>query len=621
MKHGDDRSEMHPQDGGHGEYVAADDAIIGKAFKWSVIVMLMIAIAGGAGYWLTRPVENKEAPTEVVLAAPQKASTTVEPPSVTFTDITSSSGIDFTHENGATGDKLLPETMGSGVAFIDYDNDGDQDLFFANGTGWQWDDDRRVGRMRLYRNDGKGNFEDVTAEAGITQEIYGMGVAIGDLDGDRWNEIFVAGIGRDLLLKNNQGTFEDITERAGVGGEAMDWSTCPAMFDYDNDGDLDIYVGNYVRWSREIDFEVDYRLVGGERSYGPPMNFQGTFPYLYRNDGDVFTDVTADAGLQVTNPATGDPMGKALAVMPVDIDEDGFMDMLIANDTVQNFFFHNKGDGSFEEVGMIYGLAFDRNGAATGAMGVDAGYYRNDESIGFFIGNFANEMTSLYVSQGVSDLFADEAIGEGIGAPTRLQLSFGVHLFDYDLDGRLDLLQTNGHLEEEINLVQPSQHYEQPSQLFWNCGLTSRGCFVPVQGESSGDLAKPIVGRGSAFGDLDGDGDLDVVLTQAGRRAIVLRNDQQLGNNWLRIKVDSNGANTHAIGATITAEVDGQTLRRRVMPTRSYLCQSEQPVVLGLGKASSVDKITVRFPNGKSVDVTNLSANRSVTINTDGMLR
>ncbi|MGB0717219.1 MAG: FG-GAP repeat domain-containing protein, partial [Phycisphaerae bacterium] len=330
MVTGDDQFEKINDQVHDEELVEADDAIIGKAFTWSIVVMAGIAVIGFGIYWLTRPTVENEGPTEVTVVAPKQVETIVAPPAVTFTDITQSCGIDFVHENGATGDKLLPETMGSGVAFIDYDNDGDQDLFFVNGTGWPWDDNRRVGRLKMYRNDGKGTFDDVSEQVGITQEIYGTGVAVGDLDGDRWNEIFVAGVGKNLLLKNNKGVFADITDEAGVAGKDTDWSSAPAFFDYDNDGDLDLYVGNYVQWSRDIDFEVDYRLVGGERSYGPPMNFQGTFPYLYRNDAGTFVDVTQKAGLQVANPATDAPMGKALAVMPIDADDDGYIDLLVA---------------------------------------------------------------------------------------------------------------------------------------------------------------------------------------------------------------------------------------------------------------------------------------------------
>ena len=290
------------------------------------------------------------------------------------------------------------------------------------------------------------------------------------------------------------------------------------------------------------------------------------------------------------------------------------MDLFIANDTVQNFFLRNLGDGTFEESAAFWGLAYGRNGEATGAMGVDAGYYRNDGELGFAIGNFANEMTSLYISQGDPSLYADEAIGEGIGAPSRLMLSFGVLFLDYDLDGRLDLLQTNGHLEGEINAVDPSQTYEQAPQLFWNAGFDQRQTFTPVPGESVGDLSTPLVGRASATADVDGDGDLDLLLTQVGREPVLLRNDQQLGNHWLRLKLRDSGSNWQAIGARVELKSGGVTQRRQVMPTRSYLSQSELPLTFGLGPNESVESLIVVWPDGTTQSVSEIALDTQMTI-------
>jgi hypothetical protein len=356
-------------------------------------------------------------------------------------------------------------------------------------------------------------------------------------------------------------------------------------------------------------------LTGVGKAYGPPVNYAGTHSSLYRNNGDgTFDDVSAEAGIQISNPATGVPVGKALGVAPVDIDRDGWIDLLIANDTVQNFFFHNQQDGSFEETGEIYGLAYGRNGEATGAMGLDSAYYRNDNELGFAIGNFANEMTSLYISQGDPTLFADESIGEGIGAPTRTKLSFGTLLFDYDLDGRLDLLQTNGHLESEINTVDPSQTYEQASQLFWNAGPEQRQTFVPVDGGTTGDLSQQIVGRGSAIADIDADGDLDLVLTQVGKTPLLLRNDQSIGNNWLRIHLQGQNGRQSAIGAWVTLVSNGVTQRRQVMPTRSYLSQSELPLTFGLGTATSIDSINITWPDGEEQTVQPPTPNQQIVV-------
>ena len=359
--------------------------------------------------------------------------------------------------------------------------------------------------------------------------LYGTGVAVGDYDNDGDTDVFISALGENLLLENRQGVFADVTATAGVAGGEGTWSSSTGFFDYDNDGDLDLFVTNYVAWSKTIDMELNFTLNGQDRAYGPPNNYEGSFPYLYRNDGGGrFTDVSVESGVQVNNPATGRPMAKALALSFLDVDDDGYLDVLIANDTVQNFLFHNRGDGTFEEMGSIAGIGFDRAGNATGAMGLDVAHYRNDNQLGIGIANFANEMSSLYVSQSGGLQFSDEAIGEGVGAPSRKFLSFGLFFFDYDLDGRLDLFQTNGHLEDEINQVQSSQHYHQPAQLFWNSGPEARSCFVEVPSDMTGDLALKIVGRAAAYADIDADGDLDILLTQSGDRPLLLRNDLDL---------------------------------------------------------------------------------------------
>jgi hypothetical protein len=443
-------------------------------------------------------------------------------------------------------------------------------------------------------------------------------VAVGDYDNDGDPDLFFTAVGTDRLYENRDGRYTDVTARAGVGGDAAGWSTGAAFFDYDNDGDLDLYVASYVRWSKEIDFDVDYRLTGVGRAYGPPTNYRGAHSRLYRNDGGgTFSDVSAEAGVQVVNPATGEPAGKALGLAPVDVDRDGWMDLLVANDTVGNFFFHNRGDGTFEEMGAVYGLAYDRMGNATGAMGVDVAHYRNDGDVGFLIGNFANEMTSVYVSQGDPTLFADEAIGEGIGAPSRAALSFGLFLFDYDLDGRLDVLQTNGHLEEEINTVDPSQRYRQPVQLFWNAGPAARSTFEEVDLATAGDLAEDVVGRGSAYADFDGDGDLDVALFQVGDRALLFENRQDLGHAWVRVKLvgeAAKGVNRDAIGARVELTAGGVTQVRHVNPTKSYLSQSELPVTFGLGDATAVDELKVVWPDGSEQVVGEVPTGRTLVV-------
>lgn len=591
------------------ELVRYDDAVIGRAFRWSLGVFILLAVvAVGVVVLLQRP-----APPPPPKVTPLTAPVTPErplnaAPRVRFTDITREAGIRFVHRNGAYGDKLLPETMGGGVAFFDFDNDGDQDLLFVNST--YWPDHVPSGvplpTAALYANDGRGHFTDVTAGSGLDVSLYGMGVAVGDYDNDGLVDVFLTAVGGNRLFRNlGGGKFSDVTTAAGVAGAATEWSTCAAWFDFDRDGDLDLFVGNYVRWSKEIDFEVGYKIDGVTRAYGQPTNFEGTFPYLYRNDGaGRFTEIAAEAGLHVRNPATGVPVAKSLGVAPVDLDQDGWIDLVVANDTVPNFVFVNQRDGTFQEVGAMSGIAFDSNGNTRGAMGIDAGYFRNDGTLGIVIGNFANEMTALYVSTGVQMLFTDEAITEGIGPASRLWLKFGVFFFDYDLDGRLDVLSANGHLEEEISKIQRSQTYAQPAQLFWNAGDNSHGCFVSVGPDLAGeDLFRPLVGRGSAYADIDGDGDLDVVLTQINGSPVLLRNDQALGHHWLRFKLTGTTSNRDAIGAWITVRAGGQTLRRQVMPTRSYLSQVELPVTIGLGKVTRPDAVEILWPNGSKQQI------------------
>ena len=525
-----------------------------------------------------------------------------EIPVAKFTDITASAGIKFVHHNGAFGDKLLPETMGGGVAFFDYDNDGHPDLLFVNSSHWpgHLPPGKMAPTMALYRNDGKGHFEDVTAGSGLDVSFYGMGAAIGDYDNDGLADVFITALGGNHLFHNEgKGKFRQVTQEAGFQATPDGWSTSAAWIDYDNDGRLDLFVCNYVTWSPGIDRAADFELPRIGRAYGPPRNFAGTFPQLYHNEGNGrFIDVSLPAGLQIKNPATGLPLAKSLAVAPIDVDNDGWIDLVVANDTVQNFLFRNQHDGTFKEIGARSGIAFDAYGLTRGAMGIDSARFRNDETLGIAIGNFANEMNALYVAARGSLVFADEAIKEGVGPASQKLLKFGLFFFDYDLDGRLDVLTANGHLEPEINRVQPTQQYRQPAQLFWNRGVAGSG-FVPVPPEKCGrDLFQPIAGRGSAFGDIDGDGDLDVVLTQIGGAPLLLRNDQKLGHHWLRLKLIGTKSNRDAIGAWIKIRVRGQTLSRQVMPTRSYLSQSELPVTIGLGTADKVDNVEITWPSG-----------------------
>jgi len=601
-----------------------DDAIIGVVFRRSLLVLALVAlvILAWVGWqWLDRPpvVAVEEAASldlDDLLSQPDDPMA----PAARFEDRAAVSGIDFEHVSGAYGERLLPETMGGGVAMFDYDDDGDQDLLFINGQPWPFGPEASAApppALRLYANDGRGDFSEVTEAAGLgALHFYGMGVAIGDVDGDGRQDVFVSAVGRNRLLLNTPGGFVDRTEQAGVAGADEDWSTSAGFFDADGDGDLDLMVTQYVQWSREIDLAVDYRLTGIGRAYGPPTNFAGTQNRLYLNQGEgVFEEATEQAGLRVDNPATGEAVGKGLALIPADLDRDGLLDLVVANDTVRNFVFHNRGGGRFEEVGTEWGLGFDRNGMATGAMGIDAAYMLDDsDRLGIAIGNFANEMSSLYVSQAVPSQFADQSIAEGIGAPTRAALTFGVGFLDYDNDGRLDYVQANGHVENEINRVQSSQQYRQPAQLFWNCGADCAQTFRVLPNDRIGDLAKPIVGRGLAWGDLNADGRIDLVLTQIDGPPLVLFNETDTDHHWLSVSLRGRAPNTAAIGAELVLEAGGRTQRRTVMPTRSYLSQVALPVHFGLGESERIDSLTIRWPDGGKQTLIDIQIDRLLEV-------
>lgn len=580
-----------------------DDQIIGRMFWRSLAVIGIAGLIGMSLYALWPQPETKVQEKKTATTLPQERKTTsLVAPDIPFTDITRASGIDFVHYNGKKGERLLPETMGGGAGFLDYDNDGDQDILFVNSSDWPWAARERSESpptLKLYQNDGKGNFTDVTQDAGLDVSIYGMGPAFGDFNNDGWVDIFVTAVGLNRLYRNDQGKFVDVTEAMGVAGVDSQWS-CPAMwFDYDRDGRLDLIVGNYVTWSRDTDLSLASTLVGMERSYGQPTNFDGSFLYLYHNEGDRFTEVGAEAGLRVVNPATRIPEAKALGIVLLDANHDGWPDVCVANDTVRNYLFINQKDGTFDEQAIDMGVALSRDGSATGAMGIDCANYRNDDCCGIVIGNFANEQSSLYLSDGKRLAFTDVAPTTGFGPQTRLRLTFGVFFADLDLDGRLDIVCTNGHLEPEIQKVYPTQQFEQPPQLFWNAGKKQPTQLVPLGPEKTGNaFQSPMVGRGASYADIDGDGDLDLLLVANGGVPRLLRNEIQSGNHWLRVRLKDR-AKTGAIGAVITIPVaDGEQLVRCISPTRSYLSQVELTATFGLGQYSPKE-LTILWPNGE----------------------
>ena len=490
---------------------------------------------------------------------------------VTFTDVTREAGIGFVHNSGAYGRKYLPETMGSGLVFFDYDGDGRQDLFFVNGMDWP-ERRRRPSPPALYRNRGDGTFEDVTRRAGVAAELYGLGAAAADYDADGDADLFVNALGPDRLYRNRgDGTFEDATRAAGVSDPAFGSSA--AWLDYDRDGWIDLFVCNYVDWTAATD--IYCTLDGTSKSYCTPESYRGASNRLYRNRGDgTFEDATRKAGVY-------DPTGKSLGVVAFDYDGDGHIDLAVANDTQPNFLYRNRGNGTFEEVGRGAGIAFSEEGKARGAMGIDAGDYDGSGRESLVIGNFSNEMLALYHNEG-RGLFIDDAPSAGIGLPSLLTLAFGCFFFDYDLDGRLDIFSANGHVENDINRVQPSVTYAQPPHLFR--GIPG-GRFEPMEQRAGEALPRPLVARGAAYADYDEDGDLDVALSTNNGPAVLLRNDGANANRWLRVRPSGRPPNRDAIGAVVTLLGGPAPARRVVRAGSSYASQSELVLTFGLGPA------------------------------------
>lgn len=601
-----------------------NDEIIGVMLRRSLVFIFVLAVVGVLAYvYVIRETDQEIAITQTERKEVQSRNLgeggDVAPiPKMTFTDITQLAGLEFEHENGARGEKLLPETMGGGCAFLDYDNDGDQDILLINSKSWEDFKPEMLGpTSKLYQNDGQGKYIDVSEQTGLNIELYGMGCAVADYDNDGNVDIFISALGGNRLLRNNNGVFVDQTEIAGLSDGPNNWSTSCTWFDMENDGDLDLFVCSYITWSKEIDISQGFSLVGVGRAYGPPTSFGGSFSQLYENNGDgTFGDISQQAGIQITNKdQEGVAVGKSLGVIPVDVNLDGYLDLVVSNDTVRNFMFINQGDQTFEESGVLAGIAFDPNGNARGAMGIDAANFRNDECLGIGIGNFANEMSALYVCEGATLSFVDEAIATGFGPQTRSDLTFGMFFFDFDLDGRLDIFGANGHLEEEINKVQESQFYEQAPQLFWNAGYDYDTEFIRMDESNLGEqFFVPLVGRGATYADIDADGDLDVLITTSGRKPRLLRNDQGLGNAWLRVELLGTTDNKQGIGATVILSHENGVQRRVMMPSKSYLSQTEMVLTFGLGKGVETVQLEVLWPNGQKQVINSPELNQQIVV-------
>ena len=525
-----------------------------------------------------------------------------------FTDITQSAGIRFRHNSGAFGRKYLPETMGSGAAFLDADGDGWQDILLINSIDWPPDVARgkparlpRRSRHALYRNNHDGTFADVTAASGLGVEMYGMGVAAADYDNDGVVDVYLTGLGGNKLFRGTgRGRFVDVTAAAGVA--ASGFSTSAAWVDYDGDRDLDLFVARYVQWS--IDKDLHCTLDGKTKSYCTPESYTGESPILFRNRGNgSFEDVTRAAGLH-------DPASKALGVALIDYDSDGRLDLFVANDTQPNRLYRNRGDGTFIDVATTAGVAFNEAGVARAGMGVDAADYDGSGRASLVIGNFSNEMMALYTNEG-NGLFIDEAPASTIGRTSLLSLTFGCFFFDYDLDGWPDIFAANGHVSDDIHKVQPNVSYAQAPHLFRNLG---RRRFEAVASQLGAALQLRTVARGAAYGDIDHDGDLDLLVTANNGPTRLLRNDGS-GHRALRVILRGTSSNRDGIGARLTATFgDGSRRWQMVKTGSSYLSQSELPLTVGLGASGSLRGLEVAWPNGKVERLDVPDANQMITI-------
>jgi hypothetical protein len=534
---------------------------------------------------------------------------------IKFEDFTASAGIHFTHNNGAFGKKWLPETMGSGVAFLDYDNDGWQDILLVNGNHWPGHVKHHT-TLALYHNNHDGTFTDVTRKAGLAVEMYGMGVAVGDFDNDGNDDIFVTALGQNHLFHNNgDGTFTDVTKAAGLWGP-NEFSTSAAWVDYDRDGHLDLVVANYVQWTPETDLYCT--LDGKSKSYCTPESYNGTSLRLWRNRGDgTFEDATHKAGL-------ADPTSKSLGVAILDANQDGWPDILVSNDTQPNKLYINNGNGTFTEKGVAAGIGYSEDGIARAGMGVDSADYDRSGYPSVMITNFSNQMLALYHNER-NGLFVDEAPHSDIGRATLLTLGFGCFFFDYDLDGWPDIFVANGHIEEAIERVQPRVRYAEPPHLFRNLG---NGKFSETTASAGAAFAAPRVGRGAAYGDINNDGAPDVLVSTNGGAPALFRNTGATGHS-LRIKLVGTKSNRDGIGASVLVKygttvsvgkggpaglLGGERQSKDLTSGGSYLSSSELILTFGLGAHAKVDVIVIHWPSGQADPVWNVAADQIITV-------
>ena len=518
---------------------------------------------------------------------------------VQFVDVTAEAGITFKHVNGASDRQFYLETMGSGAAFLDYDNDGNLDLYIVNGAPLPGFEIAASPPNVLYQNDGDGGFTDVTAAAGVGDTGYGMGCVAADYDNDGDSDLYVTNFGENLLYRNNgDGTFTDITARAGVGGGDK-WSSSCAFVDYDHDGNLDLYVVNYLDY--DIAKDRDWYDPRGRRVYANPQVYPGISDTLYRNNGDgTFTDLTRQAGVYNNE-------GKGLGVTCGDYDNDGHIDIYVANDTTPNFLYRNVGDGRFVDIGLFAGAAYNEHGVAEGGMGVDFGDYNNDGALDIFVTNFSNETNTLYHNTGEGALIDFTNI-VGLGEASFLKLAFGTKFFDANNDGALDLFIANGHLYPTES---DALEYAQTDQLFINTG---EGTFVDASEWSGEYFLTKRVGRGAAFGDYDNDGDIDIFVVNLNQEGNLLRNEGGSRHNWLAIKTVGVKSNRDGIGARVEVATHSRSQMKAVQAGSSYLSGHDLRLIFGLGTETQAETVKITWPSGVEQRLVDVEANQLLVI-------
>jgi hypothetical protein len=518
---------------------------------------------------------------------------------VTFRDITQQAGIHFTHNNGTSGKKYLPETMGPGCAFIDFDNDGYPDILLVNGNSLAGSGPATT--MQLYHNNHNGTFTDVTAKSGLAVPMFGLGVAVGDYDNDGFDDLFVTALGQSHLFHNNgNGTFADVTKSAGLWGPS-EFSTSAAWVDYDRDGKLDLVIANYVQWTPQTD--IFCTLDGSHKSYCTPEAYKGASVRLWHNLGNgKFEDATVKAGLY-------DNTAKSLGIAVADVNGDGWPDLIIANDTQPNKLYVNKTNGTFSENGVSSGIAFSEDGVARAGMGVDAVDYDRSGRPSILIGNFSNQMMALYHNEG-NTLFVDEAPRSEVGRKSLLTLGFSCFFFDYDNDGWPDIFVANGHIENEIEKIQKRVKYAQPSHLFHNQG---KGQFSEVTGDVGPTLGTPRVARGAAYADIDNDGNLDLLISSNHGPALLLHNEGGT-NKSVRIKLVGTKSNRDGIGAVVNLRAGADKQNQMLRSGSGYLSASELVLTFGLAQHAQADEIEIRWPSGQVDQLKNVAAGQTIVV-------